>query len=225
MEWNDQAVEGMSRFLSRLWRLVCSQKLLFSSGVLPASVLALSPSGQMLRRLIHRTIKRVSDDIEERFRFNTAIAAVMELINGIQDCLGAAIRGAAPRQEGAEADPSRGTAQDRGVVREALETAMILLFPFVPHITSELWQEMGHADALDDHPWPTYDPQALITEEVTVVVQVNGKVRGKITVSTEAGEETVLAQALAHERVKGHLAGKTIKKTVVVPGRLVSIAV
>ena len=135
----------------------------------------------------------------------------MELINGVQDCLRAV------RQEGAEAD--------RRIVKEALETAVVLLFPFVPHIASELWQEIDHSDALDDHPWPTYDPQALVTEEVTVVVQINGKVRGKITVSTEAAEEAVLAQALAHKRIKEHLAGKTIRKTVVVPGRLVSIAV
>jgi leucyl-tRNA synthetase len=230
LEWNDQAVEGISRFLGRLWRLVYAQKARFEDEG-EACFAPTSPSGQTLHRLIHRTIKRVSDDIEERFHFNTAIAAVMELINGVHDFLQACPEPS--RRDGAEADRSfdpsaklrTGSAQDRGIVREALETAIILLFPFVPHITSELWQEMGHADALDDHPWPTYDPQALVTEEVTVVVQVNGKVRGKITVSTGVGEEAVLAQALAHERVKEHLAGKTIKKTVVVPGRLVSIAV
>ncbi len=207
VEWNDQAVEGMSRFLNRLWRLVYSQRELFSSPPPPSSSPELSPAGRALRRCLHRTIQRVTEDIEVRLHFNTAVAAIMELVNEIQAYL----------QKDTEADPA--------LVREALEKVLILLFPFVPHITSELWSETGHREPLDCHPWPAYDPQALSLEEVTLVVQVNGKVRGRITVPADAGKEEVLARALAHEHVQTFLAGRPIKKSVFVPGRLVSLAV
>ena len=207
VEWNDQAVEGMSRFLGRLWRLVWGQRALFETAAAPYSTATLGREGVALRRVLHRTIQRVNEDVEVRLHFNTAVAAVMELINQVQACI------------------YKGTEADRAVVREALENVVVLLFPFVPHIAAELWREMGRSEPLDDHPWPAYDPGALVSEEVTIVVQINGRVRGRITVPADADQAEVLARAVADEHVRGYVRGKPIKKTVFVPGRLMSLAV
>jgi leucyl-tRNA synthetase len=201
LDWSDQGVEGMSRFLGRLWRLV--------HGLVPR----LAPVGmretsagadQDLHRLVHRTIRRVTDDLGERLHFNTAIAAVMELVTGI----GAAAEQASPAG-----------------LREAVDTTLLLLAPFVPHVASELWEASGHTDALDAAAWPTVDPAALVQETVELPVQVNGKVRARVTVPAEASEADALAAALADPRVQAHVAGKALRKQVVVPGRLVSLVV
>jgi len=201
LDWSDQGVEGMSRFLGRLWRLV--------HGVVPR----LAPVGtratgagadQDLHRLVHRTIRRVSDDLGERPHFNTAIAAVMELVTGV----GAAAEQVSP-----------------AALREAVDTTLLLLAPFVPHVASELWEASGHADALDAAAWPAVDPAALVQETVELPVQVNGKVRARVTVPAEASEADALAAALADPRVQSHVAGKALRKQVVVPGRLVSLVV
>ena len=206
LEWSDQGVEGAYRFLSRLWRLIFQQRKLWPSGDGTNSTGELSPELRDLRRIIHRTIKKVSDDIEERFHFNTAIAAIMELFN--------ALSAAAQRGDGSHASAA--------VLREGLETVILLLAPFVPHFASELWQ-LGHPERIDQVPWPAYSADAIEEEKLLIVVQINGKVRGKITVPADVTQERVETEALADPKVAGLLDGKKVQRVVYVPRRLVNI--
>jgi leucyl-tRNA synthetase len=202
LDWSDQGVEGMSRFLHRLWRVVQGLRptLATPGAPLPAS---LTPGDRVLHRLTHRTIERVTADVVDRLHFNTAIAAVMELLTGMT-----AATDAAPP-----------------VLREAVDTAIVLLAPFVPHIASELWEVVGHTTRLDTAAWPSVDPAALVQDEIELPVQVNGKVRGRIVVGAAASEAEIIAAALADERVQGHLDGRPIRKQVVIPGRMVNLVV
>ena len=202
LEWNDQGVEGSSRFLHRVWRLVSEHlPLLADSGAVDPTIL--DERARDLRRQVHRTIRKVTDDIDGRFQFNTAIAAVMELVNAIS----------------AWPDKVRHPA----VLREALETVVRLLGPFVPHIAEELWSVLGHAEGLEACGWPVCDESALEVTSVLIVVQVNGKVRGKVTVPADADEASVREAALAEVNVQRFLEGLTVRKVVVIPGRLVSV--
>jgi len=202
LEWNEQGVEGCYRFLNRVWRAVFENlELIAGSG----PVTTAEGEGRVLRRLTHRTIKKVTEDIDGRFHFNTAIAAVMELVNAIY----------------VFADKSGQPA----VLREALETVVRLLAPFVPHISEELWCSLGHEGGIEQAGWPAWDAAALVEDEKVIVVQVNGKVRGKITVAADADEEAIKKAALADENVARFVADKDVKKVVVVPGRLVSVVV
>ncbi len=209
LEWSEQGVEGGFRFLSRLWRFVQQ------NGKVLTSLTAEAPPGEMegedreLRRLIHRTIKKVTEDIEGTFHFNTAIAAIMELFN--------AVSGVAQKPKISE----RSTA----LVKRGIETIVVLLGPFVPHIASELWEQLGHRERLDHVPWPSYLPEALEQEELLIVVQINGRVRGKITVAAEDTQDRIESVALADERVRSFLNGKKIQRLVYVPRRLVNIVV
>jgi leucyl-tRNA synthetase len=203
LDWNDQGVEGMSRFLHRLWRLV-HQYRDTGRGVEAVPRVGLA---RELHRRTHRTIERVTVDVEERFHLNTAIAAVMELTNAVQDL----------RPEDI-ADPAVAAA-----LRAALETAVVLLAPFAPHITSELWEALGHGGSLDHHPWPTVDRAALAAERVQLVVQVNGKVRARVEIDATASEEVTVGTVLADTRVRECLAGRSVRRTIVVPGRLVNL--
>ncbi|HXV49990.1 MAG TPA: class I tRNA ligase family protein, partial [Candidatus Binatia bacterium] len=162
-----------------------------------------------LRRMIHRTIKKVTEDIDGRFHFNTAIAAIMELFNALS---------------GAAQEDSKASARTT-VIKEGLETIIVLLAPFVPHVAGELWERLGHQERLDQVPWPSYSAAALEEEKLLIVVQVNGKVRGKITVPADMDEEGVQAQALADSKVIGFLEGRNFKRVVYVPRRLVNIVV
>jgi leucyl-tRNA synthetase len=146
----------------------------------------------------------VTEDVVERLHFNTAIAAIMELVGGIQDA-------------GPDAHPA--------VLREAIDTTLRLLAPFVPHIASELWEVSGHPGLLDAEPWPVADQAALVQEVIEVPVQVNGKLRGRVTVPADAGEAEVVAAALADAQVRAHLGGRPVRKQVVVPGRMVNLVV
>jgi len=201
LEWSDQGVEGMSRFLHKLWRLVhaVAARLPPPGTPLPAD---LPGPDRDLHRLTHATIRRVTDDIVERMHFNTAIAALMELLGG----LGEAIEHAGG-----------------AVLREAVDATLKLLAPFVPHVASELWELVGHTARLDIEPWPVVDPGALVREALELPVQVNGKVRARISVAADANESEVLAAALADAGVQKHLAGRSVRRHVVVPGRLVSL--
>ena len=209
LEWSDQGVEGAYRFLSRLWRLVYQQGDLWPAA--NGGAAGEKPNAELrdLRRQIHRTIKKVSDDIDGRFHFNTAIAAIMELFNA----LSAASQDPAKRAAGA------------AILREGLESIMLLLAPFVPHVASELWEQSGHRERLDQVPWPTYSEAALEEEQLLIVVQVNGKVRGKMTVPAEITQERIEASAMADARVMSFCDGKKIKRVVYVPRRLVNIVV
>jgi leucyl-tRNA synthetase len=169
-------------------------------------------TGQLraLNRKTHLTIKKVTEDIENRFHFNTAISAVMELVNEINQFLN-----------------QRGKKDDLvwSVVREAIETTVVLLSPVVPHITEELWDMLGHDGALLKLPWPAYRPEALKAEIKLIVVQVNGKVRSRIEVPTSHGDEEIKTEALSDERVQRFINGKSIKKIIVVQKKLVNIVV
>ncbi len=203
LDWNDQGVEGSYRFLGRIWKLV-HDRLEMITGAGNLDISALTPEERSLRRAVHKTIRKVTEDLEERFHFNTAIAAVMELLNVLQP-----------------ADlPSP---QFPAVMKEALQSVVLLMAPFVPHITEELWQRIGNSTPLTSSNWPSFDESATIDEELLIVVQVNGKLRSKITVAAGTGEDEVKATALADEKIMQFLEGATVRKVISVPGKLVNI--
>lgn len=205
LEWSDSAVEGAHRFLRRLWKQV-HDHLQQGLPVSPLIVSDLSDVQTELRRKVHETIQKVSDDTERRQTFNTAIAAIMELSNAI----------------GRFHDVSP---QGRAVMHEALETAVLLLSPIVPHICHQLWQHLGHQQAVISSAWPQVDEAALTRATVEIVVQVNGKVRARIEVAADADEDTLLHLALAEENVQKHMQGKTLRKKIAVPNKLLNIVV
>jgi leucyl-tRNA synthetase len=180
--------------------------LLDGQSVVELNTSALTEPQKELRRKVHETIKKVSDDIERRQTFNTAIAAVMELLNSITKFVDVSDQG-------------------RAVMREALQTAIQLLSPIVPHITHKLWNELGHSTDLLNSPWPIFDETALVRSSIQMVVQVNGKVRAKMEVSADADQDTILHTALALENVQKFMVDMSIRKKIVVPGKLVNIVV
>jgi leucyl-tRNA synthetase len=209
LDWNDHGVEGASRFLNRLWRFVHAHLAELGSATRPRPS-ELSDPGRAFRRAIHETIKRVTEDIERDFHFNTAISAVMELVNALQDFARTSMD-TASRSERSE------------LLREAVETALLLLGPVCPHLTEELWSALGHAESLFTQPWPVPDRQAMARDEVQIVIQVDGRVRSRLTADVAAGETTIREMALADGRVRPWLSGRQVAKVVVVPGRLVNI--
>jgi len=202
LEWNDSGVEGANRFLKRLWRLVSEH---LEQGDTPAlDVNALDETSKALRRKTHETIQKVSDDVSRRLTFNTAIAAVMELSN----------------------DVSRFEVRndhDRAVVREALQASILLLSPIVPHIAHSLWQALGNDGAVIDATWPTFDETALLKDSIELVVQVNGKVRAKLDAPANADKDTLEQLARSAPNVDKFLDGVTVRKVIVIPGKLVNI--
>ncbi len=205
LEWSDSGVEGANRFLRRLWKLVYQQ---VSDGVADSQSFdgsALQGELRDLHRKTHETIAKVSDDIARRNTFNTAIAAIMELLNQVA---------------------KTGTGDDgRAVVQEALEAAVLLLSPIVPHICQELWQQLGHDGDVGRQSWPQVNEAALVQDEKLIVVQVNGKVRAKLTVPTGASREQLESRALADENVARFIDGKTVRKVIVVPDKLINVVV
>jgi len=210
LEWSDQGVEGASRFLHRLWRILARGQSWLREDQPAATEIDGDRAARDLRRLTHRTIARVTEDVERRLHFNTAVAAVMELVNGFGDSV--------------QAEPPAAPAL-RAAVSEAVEATLVLLAPFVPHVAAELWEGLGRTPDIDQVPWPSLDESALVEEEIEMVIQVNGRVRGRLTVVPGTPDDDVLARALAEERVQAQIAGKPIRKTLVVPGRLVNIVV
>ncbi len=204
LEWQDAGVEGAFRFLKRIWRLVHEH---VAAGEVPSLDLsALNAEEKELRRRVHETIAKVSDDIGRRYTFNTAIAAVMELTNVLSRF---------------RVDSGQG----RAVMQEGLETMVLLLAPIVPHITHVLWQALGHRGAVIDAPWPKVDENALQRDSQQLVVQVNGKLRGRIEVAAGADRKTVESAALRESNVQRFIEGKGVMKVIVIPGRLVNIVV
>ena len=203
LDWSESGVEGMARFLRRVWAQVHRH---IADGPAPAlDVATLDAAQKTLRRQLHETIQKVGDDYGRRHTFNTAIAAVMELLNAI-----------------AKFDDA--SAQGRALRQEAFEAVTLLLNPITPHTSHALWQRLGHAEAtLEDVPFPQADPAALVREAATLAVQVNGKLRGTIEVSVNAGKDTIEALALAEPNVKKFLEGLSVRKVIVVPGKIVNI--
>jgi len=199
LEWSDKGVEGAYRFLQRVWRLVeqLDDKRSDNNGKPCEEV------DREVRRVTHKTIKKVTEDIEERFNFNTAISAIMEMVNVLYASIDKNI--------------------SKVVKTEALENLLILLSPFAPHITEELWERIGKTQSIHLMPWPEYDEEVLIEDEIEIVIQVNGKVRSRINVQRNIGKQDMEQMALSDDKVKDFLKDMKIVKTIVIPGKLVNI--
>ncbi len=203
LEWSEAGVEGMARFLKRFWREVTAHAA--NPDHPPVDPAALDASQKTLRRQLHETIQKVGDDVGRRHAFNTAIAALMELLNAL----------------GRFSDQS---AQGRAVRHETLEAMVLLLNPVVPHISHALWQVLGHPETvLEDQPWPQPDPAALVRDSATLAVQINGKLRATIELPAHASKEQAEAAALAQPQVAHFLEGLNVRKVIVVPGKIVNI--
>jgi leucyl-tRNA synthetase len=202
LEWSDDGVAGAHRFLRKLWTMVSNH--LQQPDLADLDIAALTDAQKDLRRKTHETISKVNDDYGRRNTFNTAIAAVMELLNEVSRL-------------------SDQEAQSIAVRHEALTSSVLLLSPIAPHICHRLWHALGHTGAVADATWPRVDEAALVRSSIEMVVQVNGKVRGKIEVAADAAKEQVEKQALEDANVLRFTDGVTIRKIIVVPGRLVNI--
>jgi leucyl-tRNA synthetase len=208
LEWSDDGVEGAARFMRRLWRAVFEHvSKSESAGAAQSMPDTLTETQRALRRAAHSTLAKVTDDIGRRRVFNTAIAAVMELMNTLSKF-------------------DDDSAEGRAVVHETLELIVQMLSPIIPHAAQALWESLGHAgDALIDRPWPKPDPAALVQDSVEIVVQVNGKLRGRVSVPANAAEEVVREAALQDPNVQKWTEGKPIRKVIVVKGKLVNVVV
>ena len=204
LEWSDEGVQGASRFIKRLWKAVHDHVRQGSPAALDKS--ALTDAARSIRRQAHHTLAKITDDIGRRRTFNTAIAAAMELLNAV-------------------AKFPQSSPQDRAVTQEALEIAVLGLSPIIPHVTHALWKALGHSRALIDEPWMQVDDAALETSSITLVVQVNGKLRGHITVAVGADEATVRAAALAEPHAQKFIGASAVRKVIIVQGKLVNIVV
>lgn len=204
LEWQESGVEGAKRFLGRVWNLVYQYQQ--NPAKTSLDITALSAEQKVLRREVHKTIAKVSDDIGRRQTFNTAIAAVMELMNKLTK---------APLD----------SEQDRAVMAEALSAVVRMLYPITPHICFELWQALGNESAIDTAEWVKADEAAMVEDEKLIVVQVNGKVRGKVTVAADADEDTVKTIAFADENVKKFIDNQHIVKVIYVVGKLLNVVV
>lgn len=203
-EWGEAGLEGAMRFLKRLWALVLEH---VGSGDVPdLDVAALSEAGKDLRRKTHTTLAKADDDYGRRLQFNTVVSAVMELANEVA-------------RMGTDIDA------DRAAVQEALVSAALIISPIAPHIAHRLWSELGQAGNLVNQPWPQIDQTALAQQRLSLVVQVNGKVRGQIDVAADAVQADILKTAKNEENVARHLDGKTVRKEIYVPNKLVNIVV
>jgi leucyl-tRNA synthetase len=204
LEWSDEGVQGAFRFLKRLWKMVYEH--VSAGAVAPLDKSGLDDEQRAIRRQAHQTLGKVTDDIGRRRTFNTAIAAVMELLNALSKF-------------------PQSTDQDRSVMHEALEIAVISLSPIVPHAAHALWRELGHSTAIVDESWPKVDAAALEQSMIEIVVQVNGKLRSRITVPAAADQAAVRQASLADPQVVKFVGGSPVKKVIVVPGKLVNVVV
>ncbi len=211
LEWNENGLAGASRFLNRVWRVVLENIDMIKDE--PIDYSKLSKEDKALVRKLHQTIKRVTEAIEDNYHFNTSIAGNMELINDVYDFRSSVL--------GTDKESS----ESQKVFGEVLRNIVIMLSPFVPHFCDELWEAMGETGFLFNAPWPEYDEKLTIADEITMAIQVNGKVRGSISVERTASKEDIEKMALAVENVQKHTEGKTVAKVIVVPGKIVNIVV
>ena len=206
LEWSDQGVEGSFRFLNRIWRIVQAFEVVLAQKVTEYDYSNLSEADKDLRRVLHSSIKKVTNDIETRFNFNTAISTMMELVNALY------------AYKEAAKEPNA------GLIYEAISDLIKMMSPFVPHITEELWRGAIDANSsVHEQSWPECDEEALKVDNVEIVLQVNGKVRGRLTVPAEATKEELEKIAMADANVQAHIGDATVRKVICVPGRLVNI--
>jgi leucyl-tRNA synthetase len=209
LEWSDQGVEGSFRFLNRAWRIVMDYRDDIEDVKSVGAGETLEGELKNLRRKTHQTIRKVTRDIEDRFHFNTAISAVMELVNALYLI----------------ERPAKEDKIARSAIRETIETIIILLAPIVPHITAELWESLGYEGSLADVPWPVYDHEVAAEEEITIVIQVNGKVRSRMVVPVDEDGDKIKALALNDEKIISFISGKKVVREIYVPKKLVNIVV
>jgi leucyl-tRNA synthetase len=204
LDWSDQGVDGAYRFLHRVWSIVYKHHAAVSDSK-PAGPEA---KGDRLYRKTHLTIKKVTEDIEREFHFNTAIAALMEMVNEMYDYT------------------ANGVTPDKlPVIRAAIDALTMLIAPFAPHFAEELWEAYGNRSSIANAAWPQHDPEAIVADEITVIVQVNGKVRSKLMLPAGTSDRDVESAALVDPKVKEFTAGKQVKKVIVVQGKLVNVVV
>jgi len=206
LEWNDQGVEGAYRFLKRVWRIISEFEDVMKQNVVDYDTAALAKDEKELRRILHVTIKKVTEDIGDRFNFNTAISSIMELVNAFYNVKDKKDLNA-------------------GLVHEVIVDLLKLLAPFAPHMTEELWSLIIADGSVHKAKWPVYDEKATILDEIEIVLQVNGKVRDKLVVAADLSREDLEIAALAKPHVQDYLVGKTIVKVICVPKKLVNIVV
>jgi leucyl-tRNA synthetase len=220
LDWQDSGIAGIQRFLSKVYRLVqrnaAAKK--FSGGTSP--ITTASPADRQLQRKLHQTIKRVTDDFQGRWHFNTCISAIMELVNALYTY----------EEEGARTPSSAGennnsTGASHSLIAEVQRDLVLLLAPFAPYLTHELWEMIGEKGSLLKATWPKYEAALAKEDELEIPVQINGKLRGRITVSADASEEEVITFALADEKVRTFIAGKQVVKKIFVPGKLANFVV
>jgi leucyl-tRNA synthetase len=204
LDWSDQGVEGAYRFLHRVWAIIYKHSAEINE-VRPAGTEA---RGDRLYRKTHLTIKKVTDDIEREFHFNTAIAAMMEMVNEMYDYTADGV------------DKKQLT-----VLRSAIDALTLLMAPFAPHFSDEIWESLGNRGSTANAAWPLYNPEAIVLSEITVVVQVNGKMRSKLMLPAGTSDRDIEAAALADPKVMEYTNGKTPKKVIVVQGKLVNVVV
>jgi len=209
-EWSDQGIEGAARFLRRLWRRVYDNRdIIMSARGTKCDLALMEDKERNLYRKLHHSIEKITHDMEGDFHFNSAIAEIMELMNAVDEC------GVTPGS----------SSQQKAVYREAIEIGIALLSPFTPHVCEELWQELGNEPSILRAPWPKVDKAALVRDQVEVVIQVNGKVRGHLTVGTNLDQKELEKLALACEGVSKFVEGKTVRKVIIVPNKIINIAV
>jgi leucyl-tRNA synthetase len=214
VEWTDAGLEGSFRFLARVWRIV-DQWCDDVNGAAPAITVdpdSFTPAERQLRRKTHDTIRRLTIDVEQRIHLNTAVSALMELVNDLYG-FSESIQGKKP------------TPQSRSALREAIEALIVMLSPFAPHTAEEMWERTGNAGGIEKTSWPSFDEQVAKAEELVVPVQVNGKLRSRLTVPAETGESDLRERALADPAVRAYTKGKTIKTVVVAKGKLINVVV
>jgi leucyl-tRNA synthetase len=209
LEWQEAGVEGVFRFLSRAYRFVTRNAQSARRGAPTSTARELSAGARQIQRKLHQTIKRVTEDFQGRWHFNTSVAAIMEFVNELY---------------GAEQEIAAGKFSP-GVLSEAQRKLVLLLAPFAPYVAAELWETLGEKSSLLRQPWPDYDPELAKEEEIVYAVQINGKLRGHVTVPAESSKEAVQQAALADEKVQAAIAGREIVNVIPVPGKLVNIVV
>jgi leucyl-tRNA synthetase len=216
LDWQDSGIEGIQRFLGRVYRFVVRNSAsaqtasvaTLSAASLPAAS-TLSPAARQIQRKLHQTIKRVSDDFQGRWHFNTCISAIMELVNQLYGAEEAIAQSAVPA----------------ALLAEVQRSLVLLLAPFAPYLANELWEMLGEKGSLLKAPWPKYDAALAKEEELEIPVQINGKLRGRVVVPADATEEFVVERALADEKIQSAIAGKQIVKKIFIPGKLLNLVV
>ena len=222
IEWTDAGLEGSARFLGRVWRMVMPLADVVSRGdTSPLDTLDLGSAERALRRKTHDTIRRVSEDLDPRVHLNTAVSALMELVNALYAYCEAT--GCGPFASKADAEAAAAGPVSLAVLREGVEALVLMLSPFTPHLAEELWESIGHTDGVEAAGWPTFDAEIARAEELVLPVQVNGKVRARMTVALDTSDEDLKEMALSQPQVQTHTMGKRVSRVIVVPQKLVSI--